>query len=89
MVLVDVTPLGITGHQAEQALESVGIIANKNAIPFDPRPPRVTSGLRLGTPSITSRGMCESEVKHIAGMLTRVLSDLEDKDAQAKIRSEV
>ena len=89
MVLVDVTPLGITGQQAERALESVGIIANKNAIPFDPQPPRVTSGLRLGTPAITSRGMCESEVKHIAGMLTRVLSDLEDKDAQAKIRSEV
>ena len=89
MVLVDVTPLGITGQQAERALESVGIIANKNAIPFDPQPPRFTSGLRLGTPAITSRGMCESEVKHIAGMLTRVLSDLEDKDAQAKIRSEV
>ena len=89
MVLVDVTPLGITGQQAERALESVGIIANKNAIPFDPQPPRVTSGLRLGTPAITSRGMCESEVKHIAGMLTKVLSDLEDKGAHAKIASEV
>ena len=89
MVLVDVTPLGITGHQAEQALESVGIIANKNAIPFDPRPPRVTSGLRLGTPAITSRGMCESEVKQIAGMLARVLSDVEDKNAHTKISSEV
>jgi len=89
MVLVDVTPLGITGHQAEQALESVGIIANKNAIPFDPRPPRVTSGLRLGTPAITSRGMCESEVKQIAGMLARVLSDVEDKSTHIKISSEV
>ena len=89
MVLVDVTPLGITGHQAEQALESVGIIANKNAIPFDPRPPRVTSGLRLGTPAITSRGMCESEVKQVAGMLARVLSDVEDKSTHTKISSEV
>ena len=84
-----VTPLGITGHQAEQALESVGIIANKNAIPFDPRPPRVTSGLRLGTPAITSRGMCESEVKQVAGMLAKVLSDVEDKHIHTEISAEV
>jgi glycine hydroxymethyltransferase len=89
MVLVDVTPLGITGQQAEQTLESVGIIANKNAIPFDPQPPRVTSGLRLGTPAITSRGMIEAEVKQVAGMLTRVLSDLEDKETHAKVSIEV
>ena len=89
MVLVDVTPLGITGQQAEQTLESVGIIANKNAIPFDPQPPRVTSGLRLGTPAITSRGMIETEVKQVAGMLTRVLSDLEDKETHAKVLIEV
>ena len=89
MVLVDVTPLGITGQQAEQTLESVGIIANKNAIPFDPQPPRVTSGLRLGTPAITSRGMTETEVKQVAGMLTRVLLDLEDKETHAKVLIEV
>ena len=89
MVLVDVTPLGITGQQAESALESVGIIANKNAIPFDPRPPRVTSGLRLGTPAITSRGMAESEVKKVAAMLTKVLADVEDKEAHKKISIEV
>ena len=89
MVLVDVTPLGITGQQAEQTLESVGIIANKNAIPFDPQPPRVTSGLRLGTPAITSRGMTETEVKQVAGMLTRVLSDLEDKETHANVLIEV
>ena len=83
------TPLGITGQQAEQALETVGIIANKNAIPFDPRPPRVTSGLRLGTPAITSRGMAETEVNQVAGMLTRVLSDLEDKETHAKVSAEV
>jgi glycine hydroxymethyltransferase len=89
MVLVDVTPLGITGQQAESALESVGIIANKNAIPYDPRPPRVTSGLRLGTPAITSRGMVESEVKQIAAMLTKVLVDVEDKAAHSKVSAEV
>ena len=89
MVLVDVTPLGITGQQAERALESVGIIANKNAIPFDPQPPRVTSGLRLGTPAITSRGMAEDEVKQVAAMLPKVLSDVEDKEAHAKVSVEV
>ncbi|MCH9016459.1 MAG: serine hydroxymethyltransferase [Chloroflexi bacterium] len=89
MVLVDVTPLGITGQQAERALESVGIIANKNAIPFDPQPPRVTSGLRLGTPAITSRGMAEAEVKQVAAMLTKVLADVEDKEAHAKVSAEV
>ena len=89
MVLVDVTPLGITGQQAETALESVGIIANKNAIPYDPRPPRVTSGLRLGTPAITSRGMAESEVKQVAAMLIKVLADVEDKSAHEKVSAEV
>ena len=89
MVLVDVTPLGITGQQAERALEDVGIITNKNAIPFDPRPPRVTSGLRLGTPAITSRGMKEPEVKRIAAMLIKVLSDLEDKEAHINVAIEV
>jgi glycine hydroxymethyltransferase len=89
MVLVDVTPLGITGQQAERALESVGIIANKNAIPFDPQPPRVTSGLRLGTPAITSRGMAEAEVKQVAAMLIKVLADVEDKEAHAQVSAEV
>ena len=89
MVLVDVTPLGITGQQAERALESVGIIANKNAIPYDPRPPRVTSGLRLGTPAITSRGMGEPEVKKVAAMLIKVLADVEDKEAHAKVSAEL
>jgi len=89
MVLVDVTPLGITGQQAERALESVGIIANKNAIPYDPQPPRVTSGLRLGTPAITSRGMAEAEIKQVAAMLIKVLSDVEDKEVHAKVSAQV
>lgn len=89
MVLVDVTPLGITGQQAERSLEAVGIITNKNAIPYDPQPPRVTSGLRLGTPAITSRGMKEPEVKKVAAMLAKVLADLEDHEAHANVASEV
>ena len=89
LILVDVTPLGITGRQAEQALESVGIIANKNAIPFDPRPPRVTSGLRLGTPAITSRGMGGEETSRVAGMVARVLTNIEDKALHAQVAAEV
>ena len=89
LILVDVTPLGITGRQAEQALESVGIIANKNAIPFDPRPPRVTSGLRLGTPAVTSRGMGAEETGRVAGMVARVLTNIEDEGVRAQVAAEV
>ena len=89
LILVDVTPLGITGRQAEQALESVGIIANKNAIPYDPRPPRVTSGLRLGTPAITSRGMGTEETGRVASMVARVLTNIEDTQLHQQVASEV
>ena len=89
LILVDLTPLGITGRQAERALESVGIIANKNAIPYDTKPPRVTSGLRLGTPAITSRGFGEEETKAVAGMVSRVLADLEDRSVHQQVATEV
>ena len=78
LLLVDVTPLGITGQQAEQALQSVGIIANKNAIPYDTKPPRVTSGLRLGSPAVTSRGFGEEEMKEVARLISRVLTNIDD-----------
>ena len=89
LILVDVTPLGITGRQAEQALESVGIIANKNAIPFDSRPPRVTSGLRLGTPAITSRGMGTEETSQVASMVARVLTSIDDRQLHQQVAAEV
>ena len=89
LLLVDVSPLGITGRQAEQALDSVGIIANKNAIPFDQRPPRVTSGLRLGTPAITSRGMGTEETAQVASMVARVLGNIEDKALHRQVAEEV
>ncbi|MCH8279041.1 MAG: serine hydroxymethyltransferase [Chloroflexi bacterium] len=85
LLLVDVTPLGITGQEAEKALEQVGIIANKNAIPFDPRPPRVTSGLRLGTPAVTSRGFDEDAVKEVAKLIIRVLTNIEDQGVQREV----
>ncbi len=89
LLLVDVTPLGITGQQAERALESVGIIANKNAIPYDTKPPRVTSGLRLGSPAVTSRGFGEEEMKRVASLVTKVLSSIEDQDLHQKVAVEV
>ena len=85
LLLVDVTPLGITGQEAEKALEQVGIIANKNAIPFDPRPPRVTSGLRLGTPAVTSRGFDEDALKEVAKLIVRVLTNIEDQGVQQEV----
>jgi len=89
LLLVDVTPLGITGRQAERALDSVGIIANKNAIPFDERPPRVTSGLRLGTPAITSRGMGTGEAAQVASMVARVLGSIGDEETHRQVAREV
>ena len=87
--LVDLTPLGITGQEAETALEQVGIVVNKNAIPFDPKPPRVASGLRLGTPAITSRGFDETAVKLVARMIIEVLGSIEDEKTKHRVCQEV
>ncbi len=89
LLLVDLTPLGITGKDAEEALERVNIVANKNAIPYDERPPRVTSGLRLGTPAVTSRGFGESDLRHVAGMIVRVVSNIGDERVELDVRNEV
>ena len=89
LLLVDLTPLGITGKDAEEALERVNIVANKNAIPYDERPPRVTSGLRLGTPAVTSRGFVESDLRHVAGMIVRVVSNIGDERVELDVRNEV
>ena len=89
LVLVDVTPLDMTGQQAESTLESVGIVANKNVIPYDTQPPRVTSGLRLGTPAITSRGFDEAAVKRVAQLIIRTLASMDDQDALRAVAGEV
>ena len=89
LLLVDLTPLGITGQDAEAALESVGIVANKNAIPYDTQPPRITSGLRLGTAAVTSRGFGESEMGLIASMTVRMLSNIGDERVAEEVRGEV
>ena len=89
LILVDLTPMDITGQQAETALESVGIITNKNAIPFDPRPPRVASGMRLGTPAITSRGFGEEETKEVSRLITRVLNNMGDEQVMDEVKGAV
>ncbi len=89
VLLVDLNPKGITGKDAQAALEEAGIITNRNTIPFDTRSPFVTSGLRLGTPALTTRGMKEGEMKHIAQLIVRVIENPNDSELKLKIRGEV
>lgn len=89
LMLVDLTPKGITGKEAEEALDRVGITVNKNAIPFDTRKPTVTSGIRIGTPAVTTRGMKENEMRQIADLIDRTLSHRNDPDALSRIAEEV
>ncbi len=89
MLLVDLTTTGVTGWEAQQALESVGIVANRNAIPFDPRPPKITSGMRFGTPAVTSRGMGPEEMMAIAGWIVKVISHIGDQNVQKQVSEEV
>jgi len=89
LMLVDVFSKNVTGKQAEKALEHAGITVNKNAIPFDPNPPMVASGIRVGTPAVTTRGMGQEEMRKIGGWIAEVLNDLENEDLLARIRKEV
>ena len=89
LLLVDLRDLGITGKAAEEALEAVGIIVNRNAIPFDSRPPQVTSGIRLGTPAVTSRGFGPAEMKRIAQLIIKVVSNIGDEKTYHEARQEV
>jgi len=89
IVLVDLSRLGISGKDADEALEAAGITVNRNAIPFDPKPPRITTGIRLGTPAVTTRGFGPEEMKRIASLIVSVLSPSADKLAQEQVRREV
>lgn len=89
LVLVDVTPLGVTGRDAERLLDAVGITVNKNAIPFDSRPPAIASGIRLGTPAITSRGVGVTEIRTIADFLVRTIQARDEPTEQSCIAQEV
>ena len=89
LMLVDVFSKGITGKVAEAALGEAGITVNKNAIPFDQNPPMVASGIRLGTPAITTRGMREAEMDVIAELIARVLAAPDDEGVQRAVRADV
>ena len=75
LVLVDLTPTGLDGQTAEDRLEEIGITVNRNAIPFDPRPPMNPSGLRIGTPALTTRGLVEEDMTEIASVIAAALGE--------------
>ncbi len=89
LALVDVTPLGVTGREAEVLLDDVGITVNTNAIPFDVNPPNVASGIRIGTPATTTRGMGPDEMRKIGNWIVAAIRDREDPAAHERIRREV
>jgi len=89
LVLVDLQPKSLTGKKAEELLESVGITLNKNAIPYDPESPFVTSGIRIGTSSVTTRGMKEKEMSLIAHMIADILSNPNDKTVYNDVKRSV
>ena len=89
MVLVDLTPLGTTGKEAEDSLGRSNIVVNRNAIPFDKLPPRQASGMRLGTPAVTSRGVTEPAIKEIGNLILKVLNNLGDNHTEIKVQNQV
>jgi glycine hydroxymethyltransferase len=89
LMLVDVTPLGISGRQAEVALERCDITVNKNMIPFDQRKPMDPSGIRIGTPALTTRGLGTQEMRSIGGWILQVLKAPDDEVVSRRIRGEV
>ncbi|MFM2428413.1 MAG: hypothetical protein RL012_297 [Bacteroidota bacterium] len=89
LVLVDLSNKGITGNQAEKALDQVDITTNKNMVPFDTRSPFVTSGIRLGTPAITTRGMKEADIVHIVALIDTILTNPQDTLKLRAVKQEV
>lgn len=89
LMLINLNNKGITGKQAEEALDKAGITVNKNGIPFDTQPPTVTGGLRVGTAVLTTRGMKESEMELIAGWMNRIVLDIDNVELQQEIREDV
>jgi glycine hydroxymethyltransferase len=89
LMLVDLTDLAITGKEAQEILDRTGITINKNAIPFDTKGPHVTSGIRIGTPALTTRGMKEAEMRQIGGLITDVLKNIHHEKRLAEVREEV
>ena len=89
LMLVDVSPLGVTGREGEHILDEIGITVNKNAIPFDPQPPNIASGIRLGTPATTTRGFGPDEMRTIGRLIGQAIARRADPDEQAGFAAEV
>jgi glycine hydroxymethyltransferase len=89
LILMDLSQKGITGQDAERALNKAGIVMNKNTVPLDSRGPKVTSGLRLGTPALTTRGMKEAEMRTIAGLIKKVLNNPDSEGNLSDVRETV
>jgi glycine hydroxymethyltransferase len=85
LMLVDVTPLGVTGRDAETILDSIGITVNKNAIPFDANPPNIASGIRVGTPATTTRGFGPDEMREVGGLIVRAIGARDDEAAKTEL----
>jgi glycine hydroxymethyltransferase len=89
LVLMNLTKIGVTGKKAEEALGRAGIVANRDPIPFDTRPSMITSGIRVGTPAVTTRGFGKDEMKQIASMIVKVITNIDNQDIQEQVRQEV
>lgn len=88
LLLLDLSSKGLSGKKAERALENAGITVNKNTVPFDKKSPFVTSGIRIGTPALTTRGMKETEMRKIACLMGKVLDHIDDEDVMKEVKKE-
>jgi glycine hydroxymethyltransferase len=89
LMLIDLRNKNITGKAAEEALDEIGITCNKNAVPFDDKSPLITSGIRLGTPALTTRGMNENEMEIIAGMINKIISNIGDENVKKDVTAQL
>jgi len=89
LMLIDLTNKNVTGKQAENSLEKAGITVNKNMVPFDKKSPFVTSGIRIGTPALTTRGMKETEMEIIAGIIDRAIKNFDNDSVLSELKNEV
>jgi glycine hydroxymethyltransferase len=89
LMLVDLREKGVTGRDAENGLEKAGITVNKNTIPFDPAKPFIASGIRVGTPALTTRGMGKGEIERVVGLIDKALTDIENEQVLSDVKAEV
>jgi glycine hydroxymethyltransferase len=89
LIMVDLTPAGITGKKAEEALDRAGIVTNRDPIPFDKRPPAISSGIRLGTPAVTTRGFGKEEMKFTASAIVKIIKNIGNSDIEKEVKQQV